>query len=101
MAKRPRPSVTPLARLERELSSLNARRDSVIAQIKHALEHLTLGSFASMAGPDPAAHARRRRGASPGSKGGRRPGFKMSAAAKAKISAAAKKRWAERRRQDG
>jgi len=39
-----------LARLERQLGEVNARRHRLIADIRKAVEHLTMGSAAPMAG---------------------------------------------------
>jgi len=89
MAKRARQGRT-LAQLERALHRLNAQRHAVLAEIKTAVEQLSFGSAAPMAGISVTSRV-----GAPTSKGGRRPGFKLSAEARAKISAAQKRRWAK------
>jgi hypothetical protein len=76
-----------LAQLEKRLHRLNAERVAVLAEIKQAVEHLSFGSAAPMAGLSVSGRLGK-------NKGGRRPGFKLSAEARAKIAAAQRARWA-------
>ena len=84
-----------LAQLERVLHRLNAQRNAVLAEIRTAVEHLSFGSAAPLAGLSITSRVE-----VPRNKGGRRPGFKLSAESRAKISAAQKKRWAKTRHAD-
>lgn len=78
-----------LAGLERELKALDARRHALIAAIKAAVEELTFGSAAPMAGLKlQPPHA-----AGPG-KAAPRP-RKFSAAVRARLSELARERWAK------
>jgi hypothetical protein len=92
MAKRQHRS---LAQLERELHAHDAKRSSILAEIKAVVESLSVGAMVQLARIGQATGL----GAElpSGGKGGRRPGFQMSAEARKKISLAAKKRWAARR----
>jgi hypothetical protein len=76
-----------LAQLEQRLHRLNAERHGVLAEIKKAVEQLSFGSAAPMAGLSVSGRLGK-------SKGGRRPGFKLSVEARAKIAAAQRARWA-------
>jgi hypothetical protein len=89
MAKRGRRGRT-LAQLEQVLHKLNAQRSAVLAEIKTAVERLSFGGAAPLAGLSITSRVE-----VPKNKGGRRPGFKLSAEARAKISAAQKRRWAK------
>jgi hypothetical protein len=76
-----------LAQLEKRLHQLNAERQAILADIKKAVEQLSFGSAAPMAGISVSGRLGK-------GKGGRRPGFKLSAEARAKIAAAQRARWA-------
>ena len=90
MAKRGRrPKTASLLSLVQQLTTLDAQRVELVAQIQAATNALIGGGAASpVAVPV----------AKPTGRGGRRKGFKMSTEAKAKISAAAKKRWAAKKK---
>lgn len=94
MAKQGKRTTGNLARLEQRLVKVHAEREGIIQQIKTALEQLTLGSYAPMAGFSQVYSAGKKGGKKTT---GRRPGFKMSAAARQKISLAATKRWAAKK----
>ena len=77
------PQAGRLGLLERQLAAVDRRRTAIIAQMKLAIGHLTLGSAAPLAGIDLGARV------------GPRRSRRMSAAHRAKLSAAAKARWAK------
>ncbi len=88
-----------LAGLERQLADLNAQRQRIITQIKTAVEHLTAGSAAPMAGLDlgPAIPGRRRgTGARTGAPKAKRL---VSPAVRARLSRLAKARWAKAKKE--
>lgn len=99
MAKRGRPTGT-LAQLERQLADLTARRQRVIAQIRMAVDRLTHGSAAPMAGLDLGARVasvrRRRAAAKPAGSRRRR---RVSSAVRARLSQLAKARWAKAKKE--
>jgi hypothetical protein len=90
MAKRGRRART-LGQLARLLDKLNTQRQSVISEIRAAVEQLSFGSAAPLAGIPLTSRVAGK------GRGGRRKGFKMSAEARAKIAAAQKRRWARQK----
>jgi hypothetical protein len=84
-----RQGISSLAGLERQLAALDSQRHTIIGQIKSALERLTGGFAAPMAGLGLATRN--------GSGGGRRKGYRVSAATRAKMRAA----WARRKAANG
>jgi hypothetical protein len=75
-----------LSQLEQKLSQLNVARERVIAQIRAAVEHLTAGSYAPMAGLHLQTTVARKQL--------RRRRREISPAARAKLRASLKARWA-------
>jgi hypothetical protein len=96
VAKSGRLAARSLAQLERLLHHLNAQRHAVIAEIKTAAAHLTLGSAAPMAEHSLASRVPRRRHPTrrPADSENRPRRRRMSAAARAKLAASARRRWA-------
>ena len=92
MKQRGRPTASRLARLEQHLGELDALRHRVIAEMKKAVEHLTAGSAAPMAGLSLSAPLEGKAGRPAAAKRTRRP---LSPAARAKLSRLAKARWAK------
>jgi hypothetical protein len=87
-----RPNGT-LAKLERELAELNARRHRVISQMKLAMDHLTLGSAASMAGTALGTAVTR------GERAAGKLRRNVSPAVRARLSQLAKARWAKAKKE--
>ncbi len=101
MAKRGR-RTGRLAQLERQLADLNARRQRIISQIKMAVEHLTLGSAAPMAGLDldrPMKVDGRRGRVVRATAGAGRVKRQVSAAVRARLSRLAKARWVKAKKE--
>ncbi len=87
-----RPSGT-LAKLERELAGLNARRHQVISQMRARMEHLTLNSAAAMAGTALGNAVTR------GERAIRKLRRNVSPAVRARLSQLAKARWAKAKKE--
>ena len=101
MAKRGR-RTGRLAQLERQLGELNLQRQRIISQIKMAVEHLTAGSAAPMAGLDldrPIVVNGRRSGVAGAGHGGARVTRRVSAEVRARLSRLAKARWAKAKKE--
>jgi hypothetical protein len=85
-----------LARLERQLAEVNARRHRVVAEIRRAVDHLTHGSAAPLAGLGLTARVRRGRAA--GARAATRT-RRVSAAVRARLSQLATARWAKAKKE--
>jgi len=81
---RPRKSFN-LAQLEQELHALDAKRQGILSQIKSALEQLTQGFAAPMAGLNLDRPGKR----------AAKPRRRFSAASRKRLSQLAKERWAK------
>src|SRR5205085_924497 len=81
-----------LAQLERRLADLDSQRQTLLGEIKSAVDRLTYGSAAPMARAQaqPGRPARRGRGRAAG-----RPKRRVSAEVRARLSRLAKERWAK------